>query len=58
MVSQRRASLSAEEARQLHRDALVIDTQQPPITSGIVFTPGMRGTLAELAGQGRPRRVR
>lgn len=48
-------SLSPEEARRLHRQALVIDTQQPPISSGIVFTPGMRRKLAELAQQGRTR---
>lgn len=50
-----KASLSPQEARQLHQQALVIDTQQPPITSGIVFTPGMRARLAELAQQGRTR---
>ena len=46
-------SLTPEEARALHRQSLVIDTQQPPITSGIVFTPGMRETLGALAAQGR-----
>ena len=30
--------LSKEEAIQLHNDALVIDSQQPPITSGALFT--------------------
>jgi membrane dipeptidase len=55
MATRRAPSLSAEDARALHRDALVIDTQQPPITSGIVFTPGMRETLAELARLGRSR---
>src|SRR3712207_2443441 len=48
-------SLTPHEALALHRQALVIDTQQPPITSGIVFTPGMRRALAELARQGRTR---
>lgn len=55
MPSGRTPSLSADEARQLHEDAIVIDTQQPPITSGIVFTQGMRAKLAELHEQGRTR---
>ncbi|CAN5510942.1 hypothetical protein BH23CHL2_BH23CHL2_31180 [soil metagenome] len=48
-------SLSADEARQVHQDAIVIDTQQPPITSGIVYTDGMRKAVSELASQGRTR---
>jgi membrane dipeptidase len=48
-------SLSPDEARALHKDALVIDTQQPPITSGIVYTAGMRAKLAELEELGRTR---
>ena len=48
-------ALTPDEARQLHEDALVIDTQQPPITSGIVFTPKMKETVDRLAGLGRTR---
>ena len=55
MAATRQATLSADEARQLHEQALVIDTQQPPIISGIVFTPGMRAAVQELAAQGRTR---
>lgn len=55
MSSRRSSSLTPDEARQLHQQALVIDTQQPPIMTGIVFTPGMRATVAELAKQGRTR---
>src|SRR5690606_25972901 len=55
MPEGRKPSLSPEEARELHQQALVIDTQQPPITSGIVFTPGMREALSELHSQGRTR---
>ncbi|MCH8110098.1 MAG: hypothetical protein IIB15_08205, partial [Chloroflexi bacterium] len=44
--------LSAEEARQLHRDALVIDSQQPPATGGFLFTDNMRATLKEYHAQG------
>lgn len=45
--------LSAEEALALHEDAIVIDTQQPPITSGIVSTPAMQEAVEELAKLGR-----
>jgi membrane dipeptidase len=55
MPAGRTPSLTPEEARQLHHTALVIDTQQPPITSGIVFTPLMRETVRQLAAQGRSR---
>lgn len=55
MPAGRAPSLTPDEARELHRAALVIDTQQPPITSGIVFTPGMREMLEALAAQGRTR---
>ena len=55
MSSRRGTSLTPDEARQLHQQALVIDTQQPPIMTGIVFTPGMRAMVAELARQGRTR---
>ena len=48
-------TLTPDEARELHRQALVIDTQQPPIATGIVFTPGMRQAVEELARQGRTR---
>jgi membrane dipeptidase len=55
MPSGRAPSLTPEEARQLHDTALVIDTQQPPITSGIVFTPLMKETVARQAERGRSR---
>jgi membrane dipeptidase len=55
MSTTRRASLTPDEARELHRQALVIDTQQPPIMTGIVFTPGMRAAVEDLARQGRTR---
>ena len=44
--------LSAEETRQLHKDALVIDSQQPPATGGFLFTDNMRATLKEYHAQG------
>jgi membrane dipeptidase len=47
--------LTPDEARQLHHEALVIDTQQPPATSGFVFTERMRAALAELHRKGLSR---
>lgn len=55
MAVREKPVLSKDEALALHEDALVIDTQQPPIISGIVFTPGMKAALEELAAQGRTR---
>lgn len=53
-MSQRKAPcLTPDEALQLHEQALIIDSQQPFIHSGIVFTPGMRETLDNLVKQGR-----
>jgi len=43
----RTPSLTPDEARALHHRALVIDTQQPPIISGALFTPRMRRALEE-----------
>lgn len=45
-------SLTPDEARQLHRQALVIDSQQPPATTGFLFTARMRTALADLAQRG------
>ena len=48
-------SLNKEEAIQLHNDALVIDSQQPPITSGALFTKNMKTTLDEWFKDGMTR---
>ena len=42
MAWRERPSLGPDEARQLHEQALVIDSQQPPVTSGFLFTERMR----------------
>ena len=55
MAGLRKPTLSAEEARKLHYDALVIDSQQPPATSGFLFTDRMRAALEEHARQGMSR---
>ena len=48
----RNPALSPEEARELHREALVIDSQQPPATNGFLFTESMRAALADYHAQG------
>lgn len=55
MAWRERPSLTPEEARQLHYEALVIDTQQPAVTRGLLFTPRMREALQEMARQGLSR---
>ena len=55
MLKTRTPSLSPEEARKLHYEALVIDAQQPPATSGFLFTDSMRAALQEFALQGMTR---
>jgi len=52
MARTRRPSLTPDEARQLHYDALVIDAQQPVVTSGMLFTDTMRTALAQFAAAG------
>ena len=42
MAYRDKPSLSEDEAIKLHKEALVIDSQQPPITSGALFTDNMR----------------
>jgi membrane dipeptidase len=48
-------ALTPDEARRLHYETLVIDSQQPPATSGLLFTAKMKATLAEYARQGMSR---
>jgi membrane dipeptidase len=48
-------ALTPDEARQLHQEALVIDSQQPPATTGFLFTERMRSALADYALRGMTR---
>ena len=50
-----RPSLSPDEARQLHEQALVIDSQQPPVTAGFLFTERMREQLEAWREEGMSR---
>ena len=45
-------SLTPDEALQLHHEALVIDAQQPPATSGFLFNDTMRAALADMYAAG------
>ena len=52
----RQPSLTPAEAREFHYQALVIDAQQPPTTSGFLFNDNMRAALAVLHEQGYTQR--
>lgn len=54
-MARRKPTLTPEEARALHAEALVIDSQQPPITTGALFTSRMRALLQDYARLGRTR---
>ncbi|HEV2357604.1 MAG TPA: membrane dipeptidase [bacterium] len=41
-------TLTPDEARTLHHEALVVDSQQPPATTGFLFTDRMRAAVADL----------
>jgi membrane dipeptidase len=51
----RKATLTPDEAKQLHYEALVIDAQQPPATSGFLYTDKMRTAVEGYARQGLAR---
>src|SRR5438093_13433213 len=47
MQQRKKPTLTPDEARKLHYEALVIDAQQPPATSGFLFTERMWAALNE-----------
>ena len=55
-TTRRKPTLTPEEALQLHEEALVIDSQQPGATNGILFTGTMREALDGYVSDGLPRR--
>ena len=55
MAWRERPSLSPGEALELHAQALVIDSQQPPVTSGFLFTAHMREQLEAWRAEGMSR---
>ncbi|HEX9246893.1 MAG TPA: membrane dipeptidase [bacterium] len=52
MSPERKPSLTPEEARRLHHEALVIDAQQPPVINGFLYTDRMKAAVAAYARQG------
>ena len=52
MAQKRKPSLTPDEARRLHQEALVIDSQQPPVVNGFLYTDRMKAAVAEYARQG------
>jgi microsomal dipeptidase-like Zn-dependent dipeptidase len=51
-MAKRKPTLTPDEARKLHHQALVIDSQQPPVINGFLYTERMKGVVAEAARQG------
>ena len=51
----RKATLTPEEALQLHHEALVIDSQEPGATSGFLFTDNMRESMDGYVARGLSR---
>ena len=54
-TSRRKATLTPDEARRLHDEALVIDSQQPGATSGMLFNDNMKAALDEYVREGLSR---
>ncbi len=55
MKNVRKPTLGPSEARQLHYETLVIDSQQPPATYGFLFTDNMRSAMQDSIAQGKTR---
>ncbi len=51
----RKPSMSPEEARQFHYECMVVDSQQPGATSGLLFNDEMRAAMDEYAARGLSR---
>ena len=49
------SSMTPEEARLFHEEALVIDSQQPGVTSGLLYTEAMHKAMLEMAANGMSR---
>ena len=54
-TSRRKATLTPDQARRLHEEALVIDSQQPGATSGMLFNDNMKAALDEYVREGLTR---
>ena len=54
-TTRRKPTLTPAEARQLHQEALVIDSQQPGATGGMLFNDNMKAALDEYVREGLSR---
>ena len=52
-TTRRGPALTPDEARRLHEEALVIDSQQPGATSGMLFNDNMKAALDEYVREGK-----
>lgn len=58
MIARRKPTLTPDEALQLHYEALVVDAQQPPATTGLLFTERMHLALSDYLGSSTERKFR
>ncbi len=56
MLANRNPSMNSDEALQFHHQTMVVDSQQPGITSGVLYTETMHEVMQELVGEGLSRR--
>ena len=47
--------MTPDEARQFHEETLVVDSQQPRVTSGLLYTEAMHEAMKEFVAQGLSR---
>ena len=47
-MKKKKQSISTNEAKILHEESLVIDSQQPPATTGFIFTEAMKIELVTM----------
>ena len=56
MLANRRPVMNYDEALQFHQQTMVVDSQQPGVTSGVLYTETMHEAMKELVNQGLSRR--
>ena len=44
--------MTPDDARRFHEETLVIDSQQPRVTSGLLYTESMHEAMKELVARG------
>lgn len=57
VTTRKKTSMSSEEARRFHNECMVVDSQQPGATSGLLFNDEMRAAMDEFIAKGLSRNV-